>query len=264
MNTMFTLLLLASLWACPVRAQETLLVAGTGENQEVLRAVAQQFQAKHPGVTVEVPDSIGSGGGIKALKKGKTDIARIGRPLKETEKAGLVEHLFGKSAVVFATHPSVTKVDHLATAQIQEIYTGKITNWQEVGGPDAKIYPISRETGDSARIVLEAKMPGFKDLKLVSKEIFSSPEAVQTVRTNEFTIAYLSLAAAHDGGLNFLKIDGKSPILDTKGKVDYPYLIPFYLVTSETPSALAKEFIEFTLSPEGRSILLANGTLPLN
>lgn len=264
MNKIVTLLLLAFLWSIPVGAQETLMVAGTGESQEVLRAIAQQFATKHPGVTVEVPDSIGSGGGIKALQKKKTDIARTGRPLKDKEKAGLVEHLFGRAAVVFATHPSVTGVDHLSTEQLKDIYTGKITNWREVGGPDAKIYPISRETGDSARIVLEALMPGFTDWKLISKEIFSSPEAVQTVRGNEFTIAYLSAAAAYNAGLNFLTIDGKSPTPDSKGMVDYPYLIPFYLVTTETPSALAKEFIDFTLSSEGRAILLANGTLPLN
>jgi phosphate transport system substrate-binding protein len=264
MNKIFTLLLLATMWTCPVQAQETLMVAGTGESQEVLRALAKQFADKHPGVTVEVPDSIGSGGGIKALKKGKTDIARTGRPLKDTEKAGLVELMFAKTAVVFATHPSVAKVDHLTTAQILDIYAGKITNWQEVGGPDAKIYPTSRETGDSARIVLESLMPGFKGLTFVSKELFSSAEAVQAVRDHEFTMGYLSAAAAHGTGLNLLKIDGKSPLPDTMGKVDYPYLCPFYLVTTETPSALAKEFIDFALSPEGKTALLAHGALPVN
>ena len=265
MNKSFILLLLVSLfWTSPVQARETLMVAGTGENQEVLRALAQQFEAAHPGLTVEVPDSIGSGGGIKALKKGKTDIARTGRPLKDTEREGLVEVMFGKTPVVFATHPSVDQVKGLTTAQLQGIYTGKITNWKEVGGPDAKIYPISRETGDSSRIVLEASMPGIKAWTLVSKEIFTSPEAVQTVRNNEFTIGYLSLASAHNFGLNILTLDGKSPEPDKDGKVDYPYLCPFYLVTTGKPSALARQFIDFALSAEGRTILLAFGALPVN
>ena len=264
MNTIITCLLLASLWTGTVQAQETLMVTGTGENQEVVRELAKQFTALHPGVTVEVPDSIGSGGGIKALKKGKTDLARTGRPLKDSEKEGLVEFLFGRTPVVFATNPTVTKVDNLTTAQILAIYSGKITNWQEVGGPAAKIYPISRETGDSARMVLEASMPGFKDLNFVSKEIFSSPEAVATVQKHEFTIGYLSAASAHDAGLNILKIDGKSPVPGPDGKVDYPFLCPFYLVHTGNPSALAKQFIDFTLSTEGRATLLAHGALPVN
>lgn len=264
MNKIVVVLLLALLGSKPALAQETLMVAGTGENQEVVRELAKQFQATHPGVLVEVPDSIGSGGGIKALKKGKTDIARTGRPLKDEEKGGLVEVMFGKTPVIFATHKSVTKVDNVTTAQILDIYSGKITNWKEVGGPDAKIYPISRESGDSARIVLEASLPGFKELTLVSKEIFSSPEAVKTVQEHEFTIGYLSAASAHNAGLNILKLDGKSPLPGPDGKVDYPYLCPFYLVTTDTPSALAKQFIDFALSAEGRGILLTNGAVPVN
>lgn len=263
MDTIVTLLLLASLWASPVLAQETLTVAGTGENQEVVRALARQFEAKHHGVTVEVPDSVGSGGGIKALQKGKTDLARTGRPLKETEKSGLVEVMFGKTPVVFATHPTVTKIDGLTTAQILDIYAGKISNWQDVGGPDGKIYPTSREVGDSARIVLETSMPGFKGLQLVSKEFFTSAEAVKAIREHEFTIGYVSLASSQGQGLKILRIDGKDPIPGADGAVDYPYLVPFYLVHTETPSALAKQFIDFALSAEGRAILLANGAVPV-
>lgn len=264
MNKLLTLLLLAALWATPLQAQETLVIAGTGENQEVVRALAANFEALHPGVKVEVPDSIGSGGGIKALKKGKTDIARTGRPLKESEKAGLVEVLFGKTPVVFATHPTVTTVDNLSTPQILDIYAGKISNWQEVGGPDHKIYPTSRETGDSARLVLEAGMPGFKNLKFSSKEIFSSPEAVRTVQNHEFTIGYFSAASAHNTGLRILKINGKNPGPDQDGKTDYPYLCPFYLVTTAQPSALAKQFIEFALSAQGQATLLARGAIPVH
>lgn len=263
MNKIFTLLLLACLWIQPALAQENLMVAGTGENQEVVRTLAKQFETTHPGITVEVPDSIGSGGGIKALQKGKTDLARTGRPLKDMKKSGLVEVMFGKTPVVFVTHPAVTKVDNLTTAQILAIYSGKITNWREVGGPDAKIYPTSREVGDSARLVLEAAMPGFKDLQFVSKEFFTSAEAVQAVRDHEFTIGYVSLASSYGKGLNVIKIDGKNPIPGPDGKIDYPYLVPFYLVSVEQPSPLAKQFIDFSLSADGRAILLANGAVPV-
>jgi phosphate transport system substrate-binding protein len=256
----FTLCLLC-LSPINVRAQETLRVLGTGENQEVVRALGKAFETKQAGVTVEVPDSIGSGGGIKALQKGATDLARTGRPLKDTEKSGLTEVLFGKTAVVFATHPSVTGVKNLTGAQIAGIYTGAITNWKEVGGPDAKIYPTSREIGDSARIVLEASMPGFKDLTLVSKEFFSSTEAVKGVEDNAFTIGYVTMAAAKGHALNILKIDDKDPAAKADGTVDYPYLVPFYLVHTDTLLPLAKQFIDFAHSDEGKAVILATGAI---
>lgn len=240
------------------------MVAGTGENMEVVRALAKQFEATHPGVTVEAPDSIGSGGGIKALKKGKTDLARTGRPLKEEEKSGLVEVKFGQTPVVFVTHPTVAEVDNLTTAQILGIYSGKITNWQEVGGPDQKIYPTSREVGDSARIVLEALMPGFKELQFVSKEFFSSAEAVEAVQDHPYTIGYLSLASSHGKKLNIVQVDGKSPVTAADGTADYPYWVPFYLVHTENPSGLATQFIDYALSAEGRTVLLAHGAAPVH
>lgn len=265
MGRIVTLLLLACFWTNnTVQAQETLMVAGTGENQEVVRALAKKFEALHPGVTVEVPDSIGSGGGIKALQKGKTDLARTGRPLKEAEKNGLVEVLFGQTPVVFVTHPTVEGVDNLTTAQILDIYSGKITNWKDVGGPDSKIYPTSREVGDSARIVLETLMPRFKELQFVSKEFFSSAEAVQAVQDHPYTIGYVSLASSQGKKLDVLKVDGKSPVAGAAGTLDYPYLIPFHLVHADKPSSLALQFIDFALSSDGREILLANGAVPVH
>jgi len=264
MKNITALLILSLLCFSPlvVRAETTTLkVFGTGENLEVVRALGKQFETLHPDIKVEVPDSIGSGGGIKAIQKGNTDLARTARPLKDAEKPGLTEILFGKTPIVFATHPSVTGVKGLTLAQIAGIYTGTITNWKEVGGPDAKIYPTSREVGDSGRIVLEATMPGFKDLKLVSKEFFSSAESVKGLKENEMTIGYVSLAAAQGQGLNILKIDDKDPTPKADGTLDYPYACPFYLVRNETPTPAAKQFIDFVLSPEARPLFLANGSI---
>lgn len=263
MKKILALLMLACFWTTTVHAEETIAINGTGENQEVLRVLGKKFESLHPGVKVDVPDSIGSGGGIKALQKGKTDLARTGRPLKDAEKNGLVETLFGKSPAVFATHPGVTKVDNLTTAQVLDIYSGKITNWQEVGGPDAKIYPTSRETGDSARSLLETSMPGFKELTFISKEFFTSAEAAKGVKENENTIGYFSMAATSAAGLTPLKIDGKNPVPGADGKTDYPHMISFYLVSTDKPTPLAQQFIDFCLSDEARTIMLANGTVPL-
>ena len=262
MKKILTLLMLACFWTTTAHAEETIAVNGTGENQEVLRVLAKKFESLHPGVKVDVPDTIGSGGGIKALQKGKTDLARTGRPLKDTEKSGLVETMFGTSPAVFATHHGV-KINNLTTAQILDIYSGKITNWKEVGGPDAKIYPTSREPGDSARSLLEISMPGFKELTFVSKEFFTSGDAVKGVMENENTIGYFSMAATSAAGLTPLKIDGKNPVPGADGKTDYPHMISFYLVSTDKPTPLVQQFIDFCLSDEARAILLANGTVPL-
>lgn len=264
MKRVFAVLLVGVFFAATaVSAQETLVVAGTGDSQALLRKLSGVFEKMHPGTRIEVPDSVGSGGGIKAVSRGEAGLGRTARPLKDKEKAGLTDVLFGKSPVVFATHASVARVTNLSREQILAIYSGKIGNWKEVGGPDAKIYPVSREDGDSSREIIEKKMPGFKDLKLVSKEIFTTGEAAEAIRGHQHTIGYLPLSMAIDYGLHPLTIDGQVADREHVDKGLYPYVTSFYLVKNDKPSALALQFIDFVLSPKAGELMLAQGVMPL-
>ncbi len=198
-------------------ANESITICGTGDSQELLRILAKSFEKTNPGAEIKIPDSIGSGGGIKATAMDKCDMGRVARHINESErKHGLNYRIFAKSPVVFVVHPSVAGVDDIATEQIIGIYSGKLKLWPQAGGPEGhKIYPISREEGDSSSLVLNMKLAGFKDIQNYASQVaYSSPEAVELISDHKFTIGYGSSSMFINTELNVISINGmlKSPI----------------------------------------------------
>lgn len=145
----------------PVNAlAKELRICGTGDSQDLLRELGDLFEEQHPDTRVIVPESIGSSGGVKATVAGKCDLARLARPLKDKEKAhGLSSLVFSHSPVVMVVNESVTGLDSLTVDEIIGIYSGRISNWQELGAPAAPIYVANREWGDSSRSVLARICP---------------------------------------------------------------------------------------------------------
>ncbi len=243
-----------------------LTIAGTGDSQVLLRTVARAFMDRYPDITVQVPDSIGSGGGIKALLTGSCSLARVARPLKEQEKrAGLTYLLFARAPVVFAIHPSVTGVRDLTYEQILGIYTGRIRTWDRLGGPAGrKIYVANREAGDSSRRVLESFLPGFRNIRaMVGETIYTTPETVAILSTTPFTIGYVPLSATAGSDLLVPSLNGFAPTKETVASGEYPLAIPLALVWKEEPDAPQRLFLDFLLGPEGSRIIQAHGAFPV-
>jgi len=262
-NVFYLMLAIFCFTAAAAAAQDTLVIAGTGDSQALLRNLGAIFEKSHPGVTIEVPNSVGSGGGIKAVSRGEAGLGRTARPLKDKEKQGLIEVIFARSPVVFATNTSEHEIKNLSGEQILAIYAGKVTNWKEVGGPDAKIYPISREEGDSSRETIDTNLAGFKELTLVSKEFFTTWETAEAILKHKDTIGYLPLSMAIEYGLNTLTVGDKIPNQDHVNNGSYPYVTSLYLVKNESPSALALQFIDFVLSDEVGKLMLQQGVMPI-
>src|SRR5688572_4283973 len=131
-----------------------LAVVGTGDGIDLLRALGAAYTADHPDTNVIVPPSIGSGGGVAAVGSNKEVLARIARPLSDSEKeAGLIATPVFRLPSAFFVHRSAG-VSSLTTAQLADIYRGKITNWRDVGGPDVRIKVVRREDQDSTLLVL--------------------------------------------------------------------------------------------------------------
>ena len=260
MRHLIALLLL--FYTFPIHA-ETLVVSGTGDSQSLLRALAPLFEQSHPGVTVKVPDSIGSGGGIRAISQGTIDLARTARPLKEKEKQGLIQHPFAVSPVVFVTHPSVLGIENLTTEQILGIFSGNFRNWQLLGGPDNRIYSITREKGDSSRRVLDRNLAGFSAIKPVGKTFYSTPNTVEAITGHRYTIGYLPLSEALHSKVNILALDGVAPSMENLASGSYPLVNTFYIVSKGEPTGIAKKFLDFLYSKEARAIIeqYGNGQL---
>lgn len=246
-----------------ILAGQKLVIAGTGDSQELLRVLGKKFEKLNPEMEIEIPDSVGTLGGIRALKKGAVKLARTARPLKLREKHGLSEKLFARSAIVFAVHPSLYKVDNLTTEQVLGIYSGKYRNWSDVGGPQHKIYVVDREAGDSTRIVLEKLFSGFNKIKSVAIIKYTTQDAVDAVENHNFTIGFFPTAPIVDRALISLSLDGIAPDSKNIKQGKYRYFVPFYIVSKGELTGIAKQFVDYLYSEKARNIMKEKGVVPV-
>ncbi|MDM8555177.1 substrate-binding domain-containing protein [Desulfococcaceae bacterium HSG7] len=254
------LLLAAGLaFSGPVMAEDVTIV-GTGSGAAVLKAVGEAFTLKNPGVTINVPESIGSGGGIKAVGRDEAKFGRIARKIKPKEERFKLSYLpFCKMPICFFVNKSV-EVKSLSTQQICDIYSGKITDWKDVGGKSAKIRVIRREKGDSSLRVLLESFPGFADIKLTSKSktTFSDPSTCELTQDKANTIAFGTYINAKNYNVNIPLINGKKPT-----DADWPYIGTLALIYKQKNyTGNIKKFAEFATSSESHDAIKNMGGLP--
>lgn len=239
---------------------EDIKIVGTGDGVVVLKSIGEAF-TKASGVKVDVPDSIGSGGGIKAVGADEAKIARVARKLKDKEAPlGLTYTPFATIPTVFCVNSSVS-VDTLTAKQATDIYTGAITNWKEVGGNDEPIRVVRREEDDSTLANLKASFPGFKDIVITdkSKTANSVPEMVEIVAGKAGTIAFAALDVALANNFKVLRIDGKAPT-----DPGYPTVGTMAFVYKEANNTGSiKQLIEFATSSAAHDAITSKGGIPI-
>ncbi|MDD5134629.1 MAG: substrate-binding domain-containing protein [Phycisphaerae bacterium] len=245
-------------------AGQKIIVAGTGDSQELVRLIATAVENKTGGA-VDVPGSIGSGGGIRAVASGKVDLARVARePRGEEKDFGLTYLLFAKAPVIFAVNPSVTGIDNITTEQIIDIYSGRITDWSDLDAKAGKIYPLDRPSGDECEKVIEEEVPGFADIFApAAKKIFSTPQLVNALTEHPGAIGITAMPSIIGTELRVLKIDGVEPSAANVLNGSYKYTVNFGIVYKDKPKGLAKEFVDFLFGQEGRKIITASGAAPV-
>lgn len=257
------------LWAAPVIVlglyatahAGDLSVVGTGDGIDLLRALGAAYTADHPETNVVVPPSIGSGGGVAAVGSDKEVLARIARPLSDTEKeAGLVATPVFRLPSAFFVHRSAG-VAGVTSAQLADIYRGKITNWRDVGGADVRIKVVRREDQDSTLLVLRQSMPGWKDLVITekSKMAVTTQDCIDTVKEVQGAIGFGPFTKALEMELAVLKVDARYPT-----ERDYPSAVTLSFVhklSTITPDA--KQFISYAKAAKARTVLTQMGGVPV-
>jgi len=247
------------LFAVTVQANE-LPIPGTGDGVGVLSEIGKAFE-QTTGVSVRVPKSIGSGGGVKAAGNDMTVLARVARGVKEKEKHfGLSYQPLFDVPTVFLVHQSLP-VSNLSAQQILDIFAGKISNWKDVGGEDRAIFVVRREKGDSSLGNLSKTFPGFNHEMITDKAftVPKTPNMVAQVQNRKYCIAFGPLDVALANGLKVLKVDGKTP-----GDSGYPYYGTIGLVyKKEKLEGNAKQFLEFATSTAAHAAIRKAGGLPL-
>ncbi|ALC16764.1 ABC-type phosphate transport system, periplasmic component [Desulfuromonas soudanensis] len=243
---------------------EKIVVAGTGDSQELLRLLAAAYEKSHPDSTIEVPESIGSSGGIKAVARGVCDLARVARPLNNKETLlGLKGRVFAVSPVVIAANLSSSAVENISSAQLVEIYSGAMTDWSEIGGTPGKILVANREAGDSSRSALEKHVAGFAEIReFAGRILYNTPEAMEILARHGNTIGYGPLAMVRHTNIRVLKLDGNSPTEENVLSGKYPLSTAFSLVWKGELTGLAREFVRYLEGAEARKIIVDQGAYP--
>jgi len=209
----------------------------------------------HPDIQIEVPDSIGSSGGIRKVAEGKCELGRVAREIKEKEKRYNLHYKpLAYSAVVFIANNNVG-VETLSTDQIIDILYGRIINWQDVGGKDAPIYIANREVGDSSRTVLERVIPSLKENSTwMGKTIYTTKETVDTVILHKNTLAYAPLAMVRKQKAHIIKYNTITPTTDNIKSGRYPLVVKLGLVWKGELSQTVQEFFDYVFSPSAQTI----------
>lgn len=239
----------------------TITMAGSTSMEKLANALAECFMAKHPGVTVTV-EFTGSSAGIEAVLAGTVDIGNSSRRLNDEEKSsGAVEYIVAIDGIAVITDTSNTAAT-LSTEQLFCIYTGKIRNWNEVGGDDEAIVVIGREAGSGTREAFEELLE-IKEMCAYANELNSTGAVVARVASTPGAIGYVSLDVLDDT-VQTLSIDGIDPTEENIKAGDYSLGRPFVMVTDgeiSTQSEAVQEIFAYLKSEEGQELIRAVGLI---
>lgn len=262
------ILLAAGLWLSGCRSagveaaglRGTVNTEGSTSMADVMAALQEGFREKEPGVTVNFSGT-GSGAGIEAALSGACDIGLSSRALKDGEvQKGARDHLAAVDGIALVVHAG-NPVTELSTAQIAEIFTGAVTNWKDLGGPDAPIAPYGREAGSGTRSAFE-ELTGTAGRCAYRNEYGSTGDVIGNVSANPNAIGYVSLASVR-GGVSVVSVDGAACTEETVQDGTYPIRRPFLLVTrqDEPLSEAAQAFLDYALSPEVADYIARAGAI---
>jgi phosphate transport system substrate-binding protein len=238
------------------------IARGGGGALDAVVPLTRAFATKHPSITWQGLEDIGSDAAIKLVQSGDIDLGFISRELKPAE-VGTVRTLAigasGTALVVASGNP----VKALSKDQLAKIYRGDITNWLEVGGNDVLIHVMLREAGAATRSAFESYVYGGKPPTTYAKnaiEMNSYDEIVRAIKSFPSSIGMVSMSAQAFGepAIKLLTIDGIAPTRQTLSAGQYPMRRPLYLVYSADPAMLkpaVKAFLDFVAGPEGQAIL---------
>ncbi len=242
-----------------VKTQQEIKINGSGSTYPAIKALAKAYENKNSNIKVTLLPKSQSSAGIAAVKKGIVEIGSVSRKVKPKENDGsIVYREVAKDALVVATHPTIKGVSNLQTSQLKAIYSGKITNWQKVGGPDAKIILLDRPEDESGKRLLRQYYLG-KALKNAPEAVIIPQEAelINAVQNTPYSIGAFSLAYAISNKLpvNRLSLNGVEPTPANVTAGKYKMVRHIGVVRSKKSSANTQGFFDFAFSNEGSNVL---------
>jgi phosphate transport system substrate-binding protein len=243
-------------------AFEPVTLPGSGDATDVLRELAAAYTTKYPDRKVEVPNSIGSDGGVRVVGTGESPIGRVARKPTEEElaKYGAFKYTeFARVPVAFVVSPK-SGVKKLTEAQICDIYSGRVDNWKKVGGKDLPIDVQARPEDGSNMRTIRQHMACFTKLEITPAAHMNvrNPDLVASMKTFPGAFGFMPLSEAELHGYQVITVDGVAP---TSPKYKFGIGLGFVYKVEFSPSI--KAFLDYLKTDGARSIMRKTGHVPV-
>jgi phosphate transport system substrate-binding protein len=263
----FSIVALLLLVAVPAGAATvTVTVGGTGSAMQALRLLSSRFQAEHPGVTVEIPASLGSSGGIRAVGAGAIDLSISARPLTDAERAaGLVAEPWGRTPLMVVVPPTVSE-RQITFDGLADILAGRRTLWAN-GEP---IVPVLRPPLDADTLLLSAASPVLAAALDEARrrpgmlEAMTDQDAAATLTSVPGALGLLTLLQKTSEGLSLvpMRLEGQNPDVDAVIAGRYPLVRSYWIVHRPALGAEAKALLDYLEGPAARGMVRGLGMVP--
>ncbi len=235
------------------------VISGSGGTATLLKPLAEAFRQKHSNWSFEFLSGAGSSGGIKGALDGTLDLGALARAPKDDELAQGIQYIhFATERIAFVTSPDIS-ISTLTGQQVKDIFAGKISNWSEVGGPEAVINVLIRDEDESNTQILRKALFAETPFSAAAVVFTSEGDLRKALTNSSQAIAYASY-----GGLklekvpvNLLTVDGLDP---ANFSSDYPYTKPAGVAYISANAAKVQPFLDFITSEEAKKLLAEQGT----
>ncbi|MEM9424674.1 MAG: phosphate ABC transporter substrate-binding protein [Spirochaetota bacterium] len=239
-------------------------IGGSTTVDPIIQLAIESWRAEHPNDTISY-DGVGSSNGIKGVLSGSYLLGGSSRELKDSETAaGIRKTAIALDGIAVVTHKS-TGITSLAKGQIQDIFSGKITNWQAIGGSDAPITLFIREESSGTRdsfdeLALDKNRPINSALVVVS-----NGDMALKLSSTPHSIGYIGIGYIGELGpaAHPIEIDGYLATEEAIAQGDYALARPLFMVYTGELNGFKKAFMDYLLSPEGQDFVVEAGFLPI-
>lgn len=248
------------------QTKQKIKIVGSGSTYQAVKILAKAYEGKTENIKIKFLPKSQSPGSIASVKKELVDIGTVSRSLKPEEDDGSVVYReFVRDALVVGIHPSVKRVVDLQTSQLKAIYSGKITNWQELGGNNATIVVLDRPEDESAKKLLREHYLGI-ELKNAPQAVIMrhEPELINALNNTPYSIGAFSLANAISNKLPVkrLSLNGIEATPENVRTDKYTMVRKLGIVYRKKSAAKTQSFIDFIFSTRGQEVLRQSAFVP--
>jgi phosphate transport system substrate-binding protein len=251
-----------------VRA-DTIVIKGSDTlGAKLVPQLAEQFKSQHPGTTFNIAAE-GSATGFAALIDKTAAIGMASRPAKPEEIAnGKAKGVEMKETIVAYDGIAVivntaNSIKALTKKQVEQVFTGEVTDWSAVGGSGGRVSVYTRNTSSGTYAEFKELAMKKRDYAQDSQKLAGNEQIAQEVGKNPNGVGYVGLAYTKAGGVKVVPIDGALPSKESVLAKSYPYARPTFFYTDGAPSGVVKDFVDFTIGPDGQKIVEEVGFVPI-